>query len=514
MSASPLQTDPIGAVFTPLHWARWLVRTYDVASYWLDGKTICDPTGGKGAFAFALMDTANENGAEISDEALRRLFLIERQKDFLSHFESQFAIKYRRQFPKQNLINADVIVNNPLQRFDFLIGNPPWANFSDLPEPYKQTLKSYFINAGLISDRRSLLLGSARVDLAALVIFTVLNANLKKDGRAAFFIPLSLLTNDGAHTGFRQYRTKDCLFSLREVWDFNKTEVFNDILARYGAVLLERDSLTKFPIPYHVNEEGQWMQRYAAPVGFDNAPLSVVLSQTEHETLSDSPEILLKKEQKPRQGVNTCGANDVFISDALPSVPREFVYPLITRHEFRNDARIPRKFVILPYDPCTGQPLSEPEVRRHPLLWDFLLQHKEKLMNRKGVMLGSWLKRGRWWALLGVGKYSFRPHKVVWEAYGKKEFKPIVFGSIEGQPWQANQALQAYIPCESEMEAEFLAGQLRSSRIQEYLQSTRAEGTCNWAQPGRIKRFLSFSDSAETKDLFAGVATDERWISN
>ena len=504
MSASPLQNNAIGAVFTPIRWAKWLVHKYGVASKWIQGATICDPTSGKGVFIFALMDIAEQEGLKIDDEALARLFVMERDGTFLEEFENLFLQRFGRAFPRENMIRTDVIINNPLRTFDFLIGNPPWANFNDLPALYKETLKVYFLDAGLVNDRRGLLLGSSRVDLAALVIYTVVNSNLRPNGHAAFFIPLSLLMNDGAHSGFRTYRTRECRFSVREVWDFNKTEVFPDILARYGAVYLQRDASPHYPISYHVNEEGKWSNKLAAPVGLSNAPLSVVDSVTDHEKLSAVNRILLREEQKPRQGVNTCGANDVFISDSFPDVPGEFVYPLITRFEFRSDCRAPTKFIVLPYDRSSGQPLSETVAKAHAPLWEFLMKHRDKLENRRGVMLNSWIRRGRWWALLGVGKYSFSPHKVVWEAYGKRDFTPTVFSSIDDQPWQANQALQAYIPCVSRSEADKLAERLRSSGIQQYLKSMKAEGTCNWAQPGRIKRFLKFTNPIIEQDLFAG----------
>lgn len=109
-------------------------------------------------------------------------------------------------------------------------------------------------------------------------------------------------------------------------------------------------------------------------------------------------------------------------------------------------------------------------------------------------MLGAWIKRGIWWACLGVGKYSFAPHKVVWEAYGKRAFAPQVFSAYEGRPWQPNQAMHAFIQCSTANEAESLLKQLRASHIERYLKSLNIQGTCNWAQPARIKRFLAFKD--------------------
>jgi hypothetical protein len=70
---------------------------------------------------------------------------------------------------------------------------------------------------------------------------------------------------------------------------------------------------------------------------------------------------------------------------------------------------------------------------------------------------------------------------------------------VNGQPWQANQAMQAFIPCLTLAEAKDLLGRLENSNIENYLKSLSVEGTCNWAQPGRIKRFLQFIP--ETKQI-------------
>ena len=91
------------------------------------------PHSGNGAFAYALVDTAITTGIEVDDKMLSRLYLLEQQPKFLRDFEAGFRLKYQGQFPKRNLIQCDIILSNPKRRFDFLVGNPPWANFNDLP---------------------------------------------------------------------------------------------------------------------------------------------------------------------------------------------------------------------------------------------------------------------------------------------------------------------------------------------------------------------------------------------
>jgi hypothetical protein len=495
MQNSPLPVKPIGAVFTPLRWAKWLVGQANVVRRWTDGATVCDPTAGNGAFAYALMDTAMTIGIEADDEALSRLYLIEQQPKFLREFEAGFRLKYQRDFPKRNLIHGDIILSNPKRRFDFLVGNPPWVNFNDLPPGYKEATKPHFLDYGLVPDMQAVLLGSSRVDLAALVIAMVLNENLEHNGEAAFFLPLSLFFNDGAHSGFRKYRLHDSEFRVCQIWDFRGQKIFPDILTRIGAALFHRDKQNAFPIPYKSLTGESWTSQYAAPIGEATAPLSISRERADLEDIRAAVPITVRADQKPRQGVNTCGANHAFIFDQYPGhLPGQFVFPLLTKECFRNAASEPQRFILLPYNTERGNPLTEAELNQHPTLRSYLDRHRQALVNRKGSLLGAWIKRGIWWACLGVGRYSFAPHKVVWEAYGKRTFAPRVFSAFEGKPWQPNQAMHSFIPCSTAQEAESLLEQLRSSHIERYLKSLNIEGTCNWAQPGRIKRFLKFAE--------------------
>ncbi len=106
-------------------------------------------------------------------------------------------------------------------------------------------------------------------------------------------------------------------------------------------------------------------------------------------------------------------------------------------------------------------------------------------------MIRSQIRRGFWWALLGVGPYSFARYKVMWEAYGQKRFNPKVFKAVGKKVWQGNQALHAYIPCESIKEANALKRALSTSNMTAVLRQMNAEGNCNWAQPGKVWKIIA-----------------------
>jgi hypothetical protein len=162
---------------------------------------------------------------------------------------------------------------------------------------------------------------------------------------------------------------------------------------------------------------------------------------------------------------------------------------MVAKDNFTEAEPVPQRFVLLPYDVSTGRPIERADLENEPSLYAYLLSQKSILQKRKGTLINTWTSRGTWWALLGVGKYSFAPHKIIWEAYGKKTYSPKVFSGN----WQGNQSLHAYIPTDDRTAAIDICRQLRNPVVQLYLSSQRMEGTCNWAQPGRIGKLLNIA---------------------
>jgi hypothetical protein len=300
---------------------------------------------------------------------------------------------------------------------------------------------------------------------------------------------------------------------VTEVFDFSHLSIFEGVVARFGLVSFQRDVKQIFPIPYHVFESGGWTRRHAMPAFNPDDPLSIIEGNTDSSKhFNVFKKIKIAGESKPRQGVNTCGANDIFIFDTLEkldgttvrvgnkvnndvTLPLKYLFPLVTKDNFHETHPVPQRFVLLPYDSSTGTPLHKSEIEKEIPLHAYLISQKSRLQKRKGTFINAWIMRGFWWALLGVGRYSFAPHKILWEAYGRSTFCPRIFSGHDERCWQGNQALQAYIPCEDRKSAERICASLRNPFVQHYLSSQLMEGTCNWAQPGRVSKLLELTNN-------------------
>src|SRR5438105_8253208 len=110
---SSLFDSQVGAVFTPLRWAKWLINQFDLISKWTAGAAVCDPTAGEGVFVHALTSVAEERGIEVDDAMLSRLFLFESDAIALEKFRSFFRFKYGRDFLETNLLLCAIVLDNP-----------------------------------------------------------------------------------------------------------------------------------------------------------------------------------------------------------------------------------------------------------------------------------------------------------------------------------------------------------------------------------------------------------------
>jgi hypothetical protein len=496
----------IGRIFTPLTWASWLVEVTGAFQLWLDGASVLDPTCGDGAFLEAFIYLARSRGIQITEESLSRLHGVEIFEADKQNALARIRQRYDVCLVADNFKNDDFLKLGLSKAFDVIVGNPPWMNFTDLPIELKRRWGSEYITHGLIRDKREVLLGRSRSDIACLVIKKALDGFLNDGGLAAFFIPLSLFFNSGSNDRFRPYPGSTHTFRVTKLWDFGDEIVFSGVGTRYGAVLFHKGSPQVWPVETDVREKTAWIRRYSTASDNRNG------AWHQHDTAANAEigptPIEIRPSQKPRQGVNTCGANDLLIFEHVGhkfmnglgsewELEETLLFPLMNANNFRKRPGTKQRWILLPHDHNTGRPLSWEVIAKYPKTIAYLSTYQNQLASRKGVLINAHINRGFWWSLLGVGPYSFAPWKVAWESLGRREFTPTI---INGR-WQGNQALHAFCPCASEQEATSLASALSDGSMERWLKRSGMEGTCNWAQPGRMAYLFNIRE--EQGNLFA-----------
>ena len=491
-----------GRIFTPLKWAKWVIKKYGILSKWKQGARIIDPTCGQGIFFHTLIKLAIENGSPVTQKELARLTGIEINPNDKEYFLNDITSSFGIEFPSKNFIIGDFFEYDSKEKFDIAVGNPPWINFSNLEETYKNKLKTVYREYGLVRNKKDILLGASRSDLAALVIQKCMKDCIKKDGNGYFFIPLSLLFNEGANQFFRPKQSEQGIFSIDEIYDFEQSLVFPGVLTRNGFIAVKSGAVQKFPIKLQkLKKSGRNSLMYCIPTDDEKSWL-----QSNHKTQANLPSIVVREEQKPRQGMNSCGLNKLFIfsrekeqrgltnSDDLfvngigekYELSSDIMLPLLNNKNFGGKKNSQNRYILCLYDRF-GVPLKHHEIKKLKGVESYLLKFKSQMESRKGVLIQSQISRGAYWALLGVGPYCFSKFKVAWMAFGKSNFQAKV---VDGK-FQGNQSMHAFIPSNTLADANRICDEL-NYKVPEYLSKFAMEGTCNWAQPGRIKRILKY----------------------
>ncbi len=472
----------IGAFFTPEPWAHYAIRRYKLDVKFRAGLHFLDPSMGNGALLRTLLQYSTDR------KMAAQLHGIELNPGIYQSAMELLKADCGDDFPDFQFIQNDFLFQPPGFQADVLFGNPPWLNYNNIPGEYQEKVRPLFIEYGLASPDRRLLLGGSRIELAGLFVLKAVRHHLKDGGEAVFFLPLSLFHNEGANRYFRNFKAGGVPFKILEIIDLTAAKVFSGVGTRYGLVHLRKGEMSTFPVPYFQWEPGKLNRMKAEPLHEAGSPLCVLGTRSQSPVKNFKP-IRVPEDSMPRQGINTCGANAVFFQDSQKPVEpmKPFLYPLITKENFKNkDHDRVYQYVLLPYH-TNGQLITESELQHYPELHAHFLKHRNFLQQRKGKMIRAIMSRSSWYALLGVGPYNFYPWKVVWEAYGRTSFEPMIFPGN----WQVNQSLQGYIPCHSLREAQYILRRLKERSVQQYLACHSMGGTMNWAQPGKIRKLLT-----------------------
>ncbi len=137
-------------------------------------------------------------------------------------------------------------------RFDFVIGNPPWVNWQSLSDSYRDKTWKLWENYGLFSlSGQAARLGGGKKDLAMLFTYACLDDYVKDGGRLGFIITQTLFKTKGAGDGFRRFQLGDKeYFKVFQVDDLSDFQPFEGATNRTAIVTFQKGRPTKYPVPY------------------------------------------------------------------------------------------------------------------------------------------------------------------------------------------------------------------------------------------------------------------------
>jgi methylase of polypeptide subunit release factors len=374
-----------------------------------------------------------------------------------------------------------------LKNFDYIVGNPPWVNWENLPENYRdeeviplfQHKYGLFPHYGLRARH-----GSSKMDISALMTYVVADQNLKRGGRLGFLITQSVFKTD-AGRGFRKFTLPDgTKLGIVHVDDITNFQPFEGATNRTAVFVLQKGKETQYgrfaywmwqkkrgksgAIPQDatwndIEEKVQFRQFIAVPVN-SNDPTSQWLTARQ-QALRAVQKVLGKSDYVAHAGCNTCGANGVYwveiigerpgglvvVSNITEGAKRQvesiqapiekgLLYPLLRGRDVKRWQATPSAYIIVPQSPEDrkhGIPISIMK-NEYPKALTYFEKFKELLESRPAYI--KYLKGEPYYAMYDIKDYTFAPWKVVWR-YIASDFILAVTGPSNSKPTIPNEKL-------------------------------------------------------------------------
>ena len=374
----------------------------------------------------------------------------------------------------KNGIWARIIKNNFAPLFigivDYVAGNPPWVNWENLPEDYRDSMKPLWQQYGLFSLSGSAgRLGGGKKDLSMLFVYTAVDHYLKTGGRLGFVITQTVFKTKGAGDGFRQLRfeheKKGVFLKPLVVHDLSELQVFEGATNSTSVFVCERQEKGfQFPVPYvkwsgpsRVEQDealGAVLKKTtrtgmrAVPV--DSGKLSSPWLTAPAKALDAILKVIGESDYKAWEGVNTGGLNGCFwiqiiekledgtlLIENLGSVGKirvehirtaiepNLVYPLLRGKDVKRWDANPSAFLILAQDPATRAGIPEADMKREqPKTFAYFKKFEGKREKpERGTLRGRALYKlyfrptDPFYSMYNVGPYSVQPIKVFWRQF-------------------------------------------------------------------------------------------------
>jgi hypothetical protein len=136
-------------------------------------------------------------------------------------------------------------------KFDYVIGNPPWVLWDNLPSEYRDSTKALWQGYGLFTlSGLAARHGGGKKDVSVLFTYTCIDKYLKDQGVFGFLVTQSVFKTKGAGEGFRKFKVKSVPLKVNTVHDFVAVKPFEGANNRTASIFLEKNGKTSYPIAY------------------------------------------------------------------------------------------------------------------------------------------------------------------------------------------------------------------------------------------------------------------------
>ena len=525
----------LGEYYTP-HWLA--EHVLDQVGY--QGQTaarLLDPTCGSGTFLLAALRRWRQN-ARITlrrdEEASRRSVM--RTADGISPFaivgfdlhplavasaRANYLLAVADLIGPESPVEVPVFARDAIldqwpgeADFDFVVGNPPWIAWDNLPGDYREATKPHWQRYGLFSlSGNAARHGGGKKDLSVLVLYAAADRYLAPAGRLGMVITQTLFQRKGAGDGFRRFRigADGPPLQVLRVDDLVDLRPFGDAANWTSVVVLQKGAPTIYPVRYVKWSSGgvppAQCEMLAQPID-SQCPSTpwIVLSQ---KSAVDLDRLVGRADYTAHLGANSGGANAVYwlevqgrgangvrvrnlVGKAKRSVePDEaeiepdLLYPLVRWIDVDRWSARPSAHLLLAQDPTTRKGIAEERFRRdYPRTLQYLKRFEPLLAARAAYR--RYQDRQPFYSMYNVGPYTLAAAKVIWRRMDRKIRAAVVESCDDpllGPRPIIPQETCVLIACASGDEAHYLCALLNSSLVHDLVGSHSVAGGKGFGTP-------------------------------
>ncbi len=402
-----------------------------------------------------------------------------------------------------------------LEPCHYIVGNPPWVNWENLPDAYRLQTKPLWEHYGLFPHGgMDTILGKGKKDISMLMTYVAIDRYLRRGGKLGFVLSQSLFKTSGAGQGFRRFQLPDKTpFGPLVVEDMVALNPFEGATNRTSVAVFAKGHAVRYPVSYQY-----WKKRgegRGSAIGFDTPHEEVTKEKitfkpwhAEPVDRKDQTSAWITARQKALRALHnvlgrsayiahagsyTGGANGIYWVDIMSmrpgglaiisnitegakrEIPRtqaaveaELIYPLMRGRDVERWMAKPSAYILMVQDPDQRQGIRKNKMETiYPKTHAYLKRFEKELISRRDRGTRGLIEKGApFWSIFGVSPFTFAPWKVGWR-YIDVEFRSAVFGEIKDEFLGSRVIIPDHrvilVACKSCQEAHYLCSVFNSS---------------------------------------------------
>ena len=404
-------------------------------------------------------------------------------------------------------------------KFDFVVGNPPWIRWGYLSKEYREATLSMWKEYGLFSLKgHAARLGGGEKDFSMLFTYVAADYYLKKDATLGFLITQEVFKSKGAGEGFRKFRLGDGEYlKVIKAHDLVSVQPFEGAANKTAAIVLKKGHKTTYPVQYTVWTKKQGIGKIPTNFGLKKAmPLLQKKKLVAHPmgSIVGSWQTLEKSQKMLNviQGKNAYYAhlgarvepygvfwmqieqvmfNGDLIVRNLPEKGKQkieqvkerveagLVFPIVRGSDIKRWKTTPEIYALISQDSTDRKGYPETKMKSDwPRSFGYLVRFKQRLLNRAAFKKYHAESGNPFYSQYNIADYTFARYKVVWKRMATDIIAAVIsqhktpFGYKTIIPTDTT----SLYATDSELEAHYLCAIMNSTPVREFIKSYSSAG--------------------------------------